>query len=92
MPEYCGVISDKPATGASLEKVLKEEARFDDSLLTHALENKKVEPVTDILNQVQEHSEDIEFKNSQPKWSDYFLSGFQGILDKFNLDSPIGIF
>ncbi|MCP4522692.1 MAG: tRNA 4-thiouridine(8) synthase ThiI [Candidatus Gracilibacteria bacterium] len=63
MPEYCGVISNKPATGASLEKVLKEEARFDDSLLTQAFENKKVECVTDILNQVQNHSDDIEYKN-----------------------------
>jgi thiamine biosynthesis protein ThiI len=63
MPEYCGVISDKPATGAKLEKVLKEEARFDDSLLEDALANKKVEKTTDILKQVQTESEDIEYKN-----------------------------
>ena len=63
MPEYCGVISDKPATWAKLEKVLKEEARFDDTLLHEALENKKVEKTTDILKQVQTESEDIEYKN-----------------------------
>jgi tRNA uracil 4-sulfurtransferase len=63
MPEYCGVISDKPATWAKLEKVLKEEARFNDALLEDALENKKVEKTSDILNQVQTESEDIEYKN-----------------------------
>jgi len=43
MPEYCGVISDKPATWASLEQVLKEEEKFDFSVLEKAIENKKVE-------------------------------------------------
>lgn len=33
---------------------------------------------------------DVQFTDNQPKWSDYFLSGFQGILDKFKLDSPAG--
>lgn len=63
MPEYCWVISDKPATGAKLEKVLKEEERFADELLTKAIENKKVEKVWDIINQVQTDSDEIEYKN-----------------------------
>ena len=63
MPEYCGVISDRPATWARLDKVLKEEARFDQELLNIAIENKKAEKVSDIINQVQWESDDIEYKN-----------------------------
>jgi len=63
MPEYCGVISDRPATAARLDKVLKEEARFENQLLVDAIENKKVEKVWDIINQVQWESDDIEYKN-----------------------------
>jgi thiamine biosynthesis protein ThiI len=63
MPEYCWVISDKPATWAKLEKVLKEEERFADELLTKAIENKKVEKVWDIINQVQTDSDEIKYKN-----------------------------
>ena len=63
MPEYCGVISDRPATGAKLEKVLKVEEGFEKALLTQAIENKKVEKVWDIINQVQTDSDEIEYKN-----------------------------
>ena len=54
MPEYCGVVSDKPATGANLEDVLKEEGNFDLSLLEKALENKKVEFVDKMLMDLNE--------------------------------------
>ncbi|MDY0007130.1 MAG: tRNA uracil 4-sulfurtransferase ThiI [Spongiibacteraceae bacterium] len=37
MPEYCGVISVKPATAARLERVQHEETRFDDAVLEAAL-------------------------------------------------------
>ena len=54
MPEYCGVVSDKPATGAKLEDVLKEEENFDLSLLDKAIENKKVEFVDKMLVDLNE--------------------------------------
>ena len=63
MPEYCWVISDKPATWAKLEKVLKEEEKFASELLSQAIENKKVEKVWDIIHQSQSDSDEIEFKN-----------------------------
>lgn len=63
MPEYCGVISDRPATAARLDKVLKEEEKFEHQLLVDAIENKKVEKVWDIISQVQWESDDIEYKN-----------------------------
>ena len=63
MPEYCWVISNKPSTGARLEDVLKEEKNLDLTILDEAFINKKVEKVTDILQQVQTGSHDIEYSN-----------------------------
>jgi len=63
MPEYCGVISDKPATWASLKKVIEAEKVFNESLLFEAFDNKKVEKVTDIIKNAQNHSDEIEIKN-----------------------------
>lgn len=63
MPEYCGVISDKPSVWAKVSDVLDEESRFDFSLLDEAIENRKTAKVTDILSHVQNESEEIEYKN-----------------------------
>jgi len=49
MPEYCWVISDKPATAAKIEKVLKEEENFDFDLLKKSIENKKVQKIDEVL-------------------------------------------
>jgi thiamine biosynthesis protein ThiI len=49
MPEYCGVISDKPATGAKLEQVLEEEKNFSFELLEKAIANRKVEFIDKVL-------------------------------------------
>jgi len=38
MPEYCGVISVKPTTKARIERIEKEEARFDFEVLDKAIE------------------------------------------------------
>jgi thiamine biosynthesis protein ThiI len=63
MPEYCGVISDKPATWASLKQVEEAEEEFNSSLLENAFENKKIERVTDVVKNAQNHSEEIEIKH-----------------------------
>ncbi|PIE85472.1 tRNA 4-thiouridine(8) synthase ThiI [Candidatus Gracilibacteria bacterium] len=49
MPEYCGIISDKPATGARLEQILKEENLINEDVLNNAIENAKTEFVNDII-------------------------------------------
>lgn len=54
MPEYCGVISDKPATWAKLEKVLGAEENIEEILLERAYENKKVEFVNEIISEDNE--------------------------------------
>ncbi len=48
MPEYCGVISNKPTTRAKLAKVEAEEQRFDFEVLEQAFENRKVENIDEI--------------------------------------------
>lgn len=50
MPEYCGVISDKPTTCAKLHKIEREESRFDFSILDAAFDNRKVENIDQIYD------------------------------------------
>lgn len=49
IPEYCGVISDKPTTKARIEKVLNQEERFDFSILDAAIENREVSFIDEIV-------------------------------------------
>ncbi len=49
MPEYCWVISDKPATWAKLEDILKEEENIWKDVLLRAFENKKIEFVKNMM-------------------------------------------
>lgn len=63
MPEYCGVISDRPSVWASVSEVLEEEENFDFSLLDEAIENRSTNRVDDILQHVQDESDEIEYKN-----------------------------
>ncbi len=50
MPEYCWVISDKPATWASLEQVLEQEAKIDEKILDEAIKNWKLEYLKKLLS------------------------------------------
>lgn len=50
MPEYCGVISDKPSVWASREEIVEAESNFDMSLLDRALDNRTVIKMSDILH------------------------------------------
>ncbi len=54
MPEYCWVVSDKPATWARLDKVILEEQKFSLTLLDKAIENKKVEDVSNMLKDIND--------------------------------------
>jgi len=68
MPEYCGVISDKPTTCAKLEKIEKEEANFDFDVLKKAFESRKVENI-DQLYQSTQNIEEVDIVN-MPTTSD----------------------
>jgi len=40
MPEYCGVISDRPTTCAKKERIIDEEAKFDFAVLEQAINDR----------------------------------------------------
>jgi len=71
MPEYCGVISDKPTTCAKLEKIEKEEGNFDFDVLTRAFDNRKVENI-DQLYQSNQNIDEVEIVN-MPNTSDIII-------------------
>jgi thiamine biosynthesis protein ThiI len=60
MPEYCGVISQKPATKAKLEQILEQEEKFDFEILKKAIENRKVEKLKNLLDNEKQTTENIE--------------------------------
>ena len=49
MPEYCGVISQKPATRAKLGRVEEDEAQMDPAVLAQAIEAREETPVNRLL-------------------------------------------
>lgn len=57
MPEYCGVISDKPTTHARRERVEQEEGNFDFDVLERALEQAEVIAIDDIVENSNINSE-----------------------------------
>ncbi|MGH1462830.1 MAG: tRNA uracil 4-sulfurtransferase ThiI [Neptuniibacter sp.] len=56
IPEYCGVISDKPTTCAKKDRVLEEESDFDYDVLERALENRQVINIDEIVEDVNVHA------------------------------------
>ena len=54
MPEYCGVISDKPTTKASMKRVHEEEEKFDFSVLEEALENMLIQHIKNVVEDFQQ--------------------------------------
>ena len=71
MPEYCGVISDKPTTRAKLEKIEHEESRFDFAVLEEAFTNRKVENI-DSLYRAETNLDNVEVV-SMPSSSDVVI-------------------
>jgi thiamine biosynthesis protein ThiI len=51
MPEYCWVISDKPATWAKLEDILAEEENILEEVLIRAVEWRKTEFVRNMMEE-----------------------------------------
>ena len=57
MPEFCGVISDRPTTCAKRERVEEEESNFDYDVLDRALEKTQVISIDDIVEDVNVNAE-----------------------------------
>lgn len=53
MPEYCGVISDRPTTCAKEDRLKEEEANFDFSILDKALNSRMTIKIDQVLTRVQ---------------------------------------
>jgi thiamine biosynthesis protein ThiI len=49
MPEYCGVISDRPTTAAKLGRVLQEEANFNFDVLNSAVSTCRIIKIDEVL-------------------------------------------
>ncbi|MEM9101298.1 MAG: tRNA uracil 4-sulfurtransferase ThiI [Pseudomonadota bacterium] len=57
MPEYCGVISDKPTIAAKKERVAIEEERFDFAVLEQAIANQVTIPIDKVLEGEKSYTE-----------------------------------
>jgi len=71
MPEYCGVISQKPATRARLHRVEEEEAEMDPGVLVRAIEAREETAVSDLL-ETTTTPEDVELVKT-PSVSDVII-------------------
>ncbi len=60
MPEYCGVISQKPTVKAVMSKIEAEEANFDFAVLDKALEDSVMMDIRDIANEAKEVVSEVE--------------------------------
>lgn len=58
MPEYCWVISDKPATKSDENTIIEEEKIISDEIIQRAIDTKKVEKVREMLKEDLENLEE----------------------------------
>lgn len=60
IPEYCGVISQRPTVKAVMKKIEKEEAKFDLSLIEQVVLDANVLDIRDIAKEAQEEVAEVE--------------------------------
>lgn len=60
IPEYCGVISQRPTVKAVMEKIEKEEAKFDLSLIEKVVLEANVVDIRDIAKAAHEEVKEVE--------------------------------
>lgn len=60
MPEYCGVISNKPTVKAVMSKIEAEEANFDFDVLEKALEDAVMIDIRDIATETNDSVAEVE--------------------------------
>jgi len=60
IPEYCGVISQRPTVKAVMKKIEKEEAKFDLSLIEQVVIEANVLDIRDIAKAAQEEVAEVE--------------------------------
>lgn len=60
IPEYCGVISQRPTVKAVMTKIQKEEAKFDLSLIDKVVDESSILDIRDIATAAKEQVTEIE--------------------------------
>jgi len=60
IPEYCGVISQRPTVKAVMKKIEREEAKFDISLIEKVVTESNVMDIRDIAKAAQEEVLEVE--------------------------------
>ncbi len=60
MPEYCGVITNKPTVKARLDKVLAEEAKFDFAILDRVIAETRWMDIRAIAEETREQVQEVE--------------------------------
>lgn len=60
IPEYCAVISNKPTTRARIERIEREESRFDFTVLDTAVAAARHQLITDLVNDFSEDATEVE--------------------------------
>lgn len=60
MPEYCGIISDRPTVKADENYVLEQEALMDPTLVDKIAEDSKSIDIRDVLEDTKKSIEDVE--------------------------------
>lgn len=60
IPEYCGVISQRPTVKAVMKKIQKEEDNFDLNLIDQVVENSAILDIRDIATAAQEQVSEVE--------------------------------
>ncbi|USD38551.1 MULTISPECIES: tRNA uracil 4-sulfurtransferase ThiI [Ferrimonas] len=60
MPEYCGVISQKPTVKAVLSKIEAEEAKFSEDLIERVMAETKVMDIRDVAKEEQARVTEME--------------------------------
>ncbi|WP_440054991.1 tRNA uracil 4-sulfurtransferase ThiI [Pseudoalteromonas sp. T1lg65] len=66
MPEYCGVISQKPTVKAKLERIIAEEGKFDFDVLNTVIENAVVKDIRDIEVEAKQEVKEAESVSELP--------------------------
>lgn len=60
MPEYCWVVSDKPATKSDENKILDEEKKLDEKIIKESFEDIKIENISEVLSEKLKNKNNIE--------------------------------
>lgn len=64
MPEYCGVISNKPTVKARYDEVLANEEKFNFDILDNVIASAKVMDIRDIANETAAQVQEVETTSS----------------------------